>query len=103
MNRASRVEDLAAPQREALLDLKVLYLEEYERLTDAMLDDAKYTLSWYSESMTDRSSRQSPSDNLEAYKRHRFLRDELNASTIVKLRTILIPEQIEAMGGLPKK
>ena len=76
----------------------MLNLEEYERLTDAMLDDAKYTLYWAGDS---RKTRLTPSDELEAYKRHRFLRDELNAVTIVKLRTILTTEQIEAMGGLP--
>ena len=104
LNRTSRIEDLSASQRDALLDLKVLYLEEYERLTAVMLEDAKYTLYWASSSLTDRRLIPSyESDELEAYQRHRFLRDELNASTIVKLRTILNPEQVEAMGGLPKK
>ncbi|MCH7571986.1 MAG: hypothetical protein IH891_03630 [Planctomycetes bacterium] len=98
LNRASRIEDLSASQRESLLNLRVLFLEEYERLTDAMLDDAKYTLSWSYGTMVNR--RENPSDNRDAYKRHRFLRDELNAATLVKLRTILTTEQVEAMGGL---
>ena len=104
LNRASRIEDLAVSQRESLLDLKVLYYEEYERLTDAMLDDAKYTLFWSIDSITGSSTQiQSSREESEAYKRHRFLRDELNASTLVKLRTILTSQQLEAMGGLSRK
>lgn len=47
--------------------------------------------------------KESPSGREEskAYKRHRFQRDELNAATLVKLRTILTESQVEAMGGLP--
>ena len=102
-DRASRIEDLSNSQRESLLDLKVLFLEEYERLTDAMLDNAKYTMFWSIDSKTGSSTQIASSrEESEAYKRHRFLRDELNASTIVKLRTILTTQQLEAMGGLPK-
>ncbi len=99
LNHAKRLGDLTAAQRDALLDLDVQHLESYEHLTDAMLRDARYVLMWGMESQDD--SRQFPVgiDDLEAYRRHRFERDELNAATLVELRSILTEAQFKAIGG----
>lgn len=101
LTRAKRVDDLNTTQRDELLVLGVSYLEDYQRLTDAMMEAAKYTTRW---GRGIDETRPSPSgfEEAKSYKRNQFLRDELNAATLVKLGMILTEEQIEAIGGLPK-
>ena len=99
LQRAKRLEDLTSSQKEAILDLEVMYLAEYDRLTEAMLDDARYTVSW-GRLLGDTFRAPIGNAEYESYKRHHFERDELNAATRVGLHSILTAEQIESMGGL---
>jgi hypothetical protein len=101
LSRAKRIGDLSAEQQAALLDLEVAFLDDYDRLTAAMLDDVRYTRGWHVDPLDRQGRLPSDRDGAEAYARHRFERDELSAATAVKLKTILTEAQLESIGGLP--
>ena len=100
--RESLKTNLSSGQRQQIEDLRADYIIRYAELTDAMISlcvDADY----WSRSRSGESF-VVPKRNhwvIEAYPPLRNERDDLNASTNVRIRTILTPQQVRAIGGLP--
>ena len=99
--RVALLEDLTTDQRGRLLDLNVTYQQEYDRLTEQMLDLVKDSVYWHGGARWEVPDSPRGERRVEAYNDLMFKRVELNAATNLKIKSILTPAQLESIGGLP--
>jgi len=99
--RIALLEDLIQEQRGRLLDVQVTYREEYDRLTEAMLDVVMDSAFWHGGDRWEVPESPRGEDRDKAYNDLMFKRVELNAATNLKIKSILTPAQLESIGGLP--
>ena len=100
--RPSLKETLTDSQRLQIDDLQAEYMSRYTELTDAMvalcIDADGWVGGQTGEPFNVPTRMHGP---IAEYAPLHIERDELNAATNIRIRTILTPQQVKAMGGIP--
>ncbi|MCZ6836665.1 MAG: hypothetical protein O7G85_12885, partial [Planctomycetota bacterium] len=102
--RPSLEDDRISPEQHRLiLDLRAAYISRYGELTETMVQLVTANDAWIYGKHSGRPMIVPLRNHgvIEEYAPLRYARDELNASTNLKIRTILTPTQVDSIGGLP--
>lgn len=98
---AMRLEELSTGQRSSLAEITAEFRTRYAELSDQMVEHARQ-LGRQAIVSFEPEDWQVFQEHQNAMAKLRFDRNELNARTINRLRSLLRPEQIERIGGLPE-
>lgn len=99
-------ESMTIDQRGQMEDLHANYISRYTELTDAMVALVIDADGWFygdpgEPALIPYRKHEGIAEYIAEYAPLHIQRDDLNATTNVRIRTILTPQQVRAIGGLP--